>query len=142
MRKVFLLIFYVVASIIIGKEFHPFSRFPMYSTFPSYSYSFYLNNERGDLVPFTNYFSVKKAWNVSHQYFSFFDFRGYNSGFGVEDSNQLGEAGKDLMHEILMSPKLVPFDFDTLILFRRCYCLKNGTINYTDKLLYEQAVKP
>ena len=142
MRKVFLFIFYIVATVVIGKEFHPFSRFPMYSTFPNYSYSFYLHNERGELVPFTKYFSAKKSGNVSHQYFSFFDFKGYNSGFGTEDSIQLNEAGKELMHEIVISHRLRAFDFDSLLLFRRCYYLQKGTICYNDKLLYEQVAEP
>ena len=143
MRRYLLLIFYVVISLLIGKDFHPFSLFPMYNSFPNYSYVFYLKNERGEIVPYTQRFTLaKNAGSVAHQYSSFFNFHHYRSGFGEEDSVHLKEAGKELMGMLLQGENTSKFGFDTLMLYRRYYRLHNDSLNYQDDLIYEQAVKP
>ena len=143
MRKCFLLIFYVVVSILIGKDFHPFSTFPMYNSFPNWSYAFYLKNEKGDVVPYrTNFLPGKNAGLVAHQYSSFFSYHNFRCGFGEEDSLNLKMAGKELLGMLLQGENRSKFAFDTLKLYKRFYYLKNDNIMYRDDLMYEQAVKP
>ena len=142
MRKYFLLVFYVVVSLLIGREFHPFSLFPMYNSFPNYSYAFFLKNEKGELVPFRSNFSrAKNAGGVAHQYASFFNFHHYEDGFSAEDSAHVKEAGQALMASILQGENISHFSFDTLRLYRRDYHLNNNQINYQDDLIHEQALQ-
>jgi hypothetical protein len=143
MRKYFLLIFYVVISLLIGKDFHPFSMFPMYNSFPNYSYVFYLKNEKDSMVPFfPNFLRGKNAGALAHQYGSFFSYHHYVAGFGQENRSNLNEAGKDLMETLLQGEPRAKFGFDTLFLYKRYYHLDHDSINYRDDLIYEQAVKP
>jgi hypothetical protein len=143
MQRYLLLILYVAISLLIGKDFHPFSPFPMYNSFPNYSYVIFLKNTKGDVVPYHKNFSIEKgAGLLGHQYASFFNYHHYRSGFGEEDSVHLKEAGKELMGMLLQGEDRSKFDFDTLLLYRRYYHLNNDSINYRDDLIYEQAVKP
>ena len=143
MQKYYLFILYVAISLLIGKDFHPFSQFPMYNSFPNYSYVFYLTNERGNIVPFRKSFSLGKgAGTVAHKFNAFFEYHNYKTGYGEEDSTQLKQAGKELMDMLLQGENTGKFDFDTLRLFRRYYRLEQDTITYRDNLMYEQAIKP
>ena len=142
MRRYFLLVFYVVASTLIGKEFHPFSQFPMYSSFPNYSYVLFLKNERDDVIPFEKYFSrEKQVGQIVHVFYSYFNYHNYNCGFGKEDPAHLKGAGKEIMGLILKDEDTDKFNFDTLRLYRRYYYLTGDKINYRDDLIYAQAIK-
>ena len=145
MKSYTLLLFYLVASLLIGKEFHPFSRFPMYNSFPNWSYVFYLKNEKNELVCYRRDLAdgdKKNAGAVAHMFSSLFDYKGYNYGDGLEDSIQLRSAGKDLMTMILKNEDPNRFKFDTLKLYKRYYHLQKGQIVYRDDLMYAQAVRP
>jgi hypothetical protein len=143
MSRYFLLVFYVAVSLLLSKEFHPFARFPMYSSFPNYSYAFYLKDESGNLLPFRKGFKEPKdAGHVAHQYNAFFEYHQYNSGFGEEDTVHLKEAGKELMGRILQGENAAKLNFKTVSLYRRFYHLQNDSIIYRDDLLYEQVIKP
>ena len=142
MRKYFLLVIYVVVSLLIGKEFHPFSLFPMYNSFPNYSYAFLLKNEKRELVPYRKTFSKgKNAGGMAHQYSAFFDYHHYQGGFGHENSIYIKDAGKELMTKLLQDENTSDFSFDTLRLYKRYYHLDNDSISYRDDLMYEQAIK-
>jgi len=141
MRKSFLFLFYVVVSLLIGKEFHPFSLFPMYNSFPNYSYAFLLKNEKGELIPYRKNFSKdKNAGGLAHQYYAFFNYHHYQGGFGGEDSVYIKEAGKELMAKLLQDENTNRFNFDTLRLYKRYYHLDHDSIRYRDDLMYEQAI--
>lgn len=145
MKNYALLLFYVAASLLIGKEFHPFSRFPMYNSFPNWSYVFYLKNERGEMVCYRRDLAdgdKKNAGGVAHMFYSLFDYKGYKYGDGKEDTAQLHSAGKELMATILKGEDTNRFKFDTLKLYKRYYHLEKEQIVYRDDLMYEQAVKP
>jgi hypothetical protein len=143
MRRYFLLIFYVAISLLIGKEFHPFARFTMFNAFPNYSYAFYLNNERGELVPFrTGVEEHKDAAAVAHQFYAFFSYHNYRCGFGEEDTTHLHEAGKELMSMILQDADTTKMNYKALRLYRRYYHLENDSIVYSDYLMYEKVIRP
>ena len=143
MRKYFLLVFYVAVSLLIGKEFHPFARFNMYSSFPNYSYAFYLKNERGQLVPYRTGIDIHQdAGAVAHRFYAFFDYHHWPCAFGNEDTAHLHQAGKELMGMILQGADTGKMNYKTLSLYRRYYHLENDSIVYRDDLMYEQTVKP
>jgi hypothetical protein len=143
MSRYFLLIFYLVVSLLLSKEFHPFARFTMYNSFPNYSYAFFLKDEKGNLLPFGKSFAEQKdAGQVAHQFHAFFDYHQYNSGFGEEDTAHLKEAGKELIGRILQGENTAKLDFKIVSLYRRFYHVENDSIIYRDDLLYEQVIKP
>ncbi len=142
MSKYLLLIFYVLISILIGKEFHPFSTFPMYNSFPNYGYVFFLKNEKGEIVTFGRNFSKSKnAGYIAHTFYSLCEHYGFNYGFGKENSEDLKKAGKEMLEMILYNEDEERFNFDSLKLYRRFYFLENKKLKYRDDLMYGQSLK-
>ena len=143
MKKYSLLIGYVLISLVLKNEFHPFSKFPMYNSFPNWGYVFFLRNENDELIPFSKNFSRNKnAGYIAHTYYSFFNHKGYYCGWGKEDSIHNKEAGKELLTMILKDENYSKFDFDSIKLYRRMYYLDNGQLTHKDLILYEEALKP
>jgi hypothetical protein len=142
MRKYILLIGYIIISLIAANEFHPFSKFPMYNSFPNWGYVFHLKNENDESVYYSPNFSHNKnAGYIAHTYYSFFNHHNYYCGSGKEEPAHLKEAGRELMNMILKDEDVSKFHFDSLILYRRFYYLENEQLTYKDDLMYEQAVK-
>jgi hypothetical protein len=143
MSRYFLFVFYVAISLLIGKEFHPFSTFPMFNSFPNYGYVFFLKNERDEVVTYgRNFAKSKNAGYVAHTYYSFFNSHNYSCGFGEEDSAHVREAGKVLLEMILKDENTDALDFDSLKIYRRFYFLENEQLTFRDDLMYEDAVRP
>ena len=143
MSKYLLLISYVVTSLLVGKEFHPFSTFPMYNSFPNYGYVFFLKNEKNQEVTYgKNFSSSKNAGYVAHTFYSFCNIHNYAFGNGKEESAHLQEAGEALMNMIVKDENTAALPFDTLKLYRRYYFLENDQLNYNDDLMYAKAVRP
>lgn len=143
MSKYLLLISYVVISLLIGKEFHPFSTFPMYSSFPNYGYVFFLKNEKQQIVNFDRNFSeAKNAGYVAHTFYSFCGSHHYSCGFGKEEPTHLKEAGKALLEMIVKDENTAALGCDSLLLYRRFYHLENEQLIYQDDLLYAQTIRP
>lgn len=143
MRKYFLFIAYVFLALLVRKEFHPFSRFPMYDRFPNWGYVFFLKNERNEIVPYNKHFSINKnAGYVAHTFYSLFNHSGFGYGDGKEEPAHMKLAGKELLETIVRNEPVNTFDFDTLQLYRRFYFLKDDKLSYRDDLMYEQRIKP
>ena len=142
MNKYLLFGLYLTISLLIG-EFHPFSRYPMYSSFPNYAYVFYLSNEKEEIVPFVNNFGFSKNANfIAAAFYSISNHNNYTYGFGNEKAEQLQHTGKEIMDLILYRENTARFDFDTLKLYRRHYFIKNSQIHYTDKIMHEKSLRP
>lgn len=145
MKKYWLFLVYVAVSLLIGKEFHPFSTFPMYNSFPNWGYVFLLKNERNEIVSYGKNFKdgqQKNAGYVGHTFYSFMEQNHYPYGYGKEDTAQLHQAGAVLMQMVVKGEVTDTFHFDTLKLYRRFYFLKNEQLNYRDDLLYAQPLRP
>ena len=139
----YLFIGYLVISLSIGVEFHPFSRFPMYSSFPNSAYVFFLKNENDSIVPFHKYFSpAKNTGYVAHIFYSYFKYHGYSNVNDYDNPVYLRSAGKEIVRMIVNGENLSKSGFDSLKLYRRNYYLQNDVIQYRDKMMYEQGVKP
>lgn len=141
MKKYFLFGAYLLLSLAIG-EFHPFSQFPMYNSFPNYAYAFYLSNEKKEIVPYRKLHFNKNAGYVAHTFYSFCEQHHYNYGYNREEPEHLKVAGKELMDMILKQEDVRYLDCDTLKLYKRAYFLKDNRIQYTDQLMYEKAIHP
>lgn len=140
-KKYFLFVGYVVLALLIRQEFHPFSCFPMYNHFPNWAYSFYLQNERGEMVPFKKYFSANKGAGVTaHNFYSLFNHHNWMYGYGKEDTLQMQQAGKELLATIIKNEPVEQIGCDTLALYRRYYYLDNNQLKYRDDLMYAERI--
>ncbi len=143
MKAYILLLLYIISSLLIRKEFHPFSLFPMYNSFINYGYVFFVKNEQGDILPFYKKFSAgKNAGYTAHAFGAFCHYHGYSFGFGKEDSVLLKQAGRELTDMLLRNEDFRNSSFDSLCLYKRYYYLKNGKLLYRDDLMYEKAIRP
>jgi hypothetical protein len=136
--SVFLFIIYVSLSLLLP-EFHPFSRYPMYDSFPNYAYSFYVADTKGKIIPFRKNFKTQ-ADEISHMYCEVFDEHNFNRGFGIESDNQLSIVGKELLAYIIQarSKSLVS---DSISLHRVHYEFREGKIMKHDKQLFKSKVE-
>jgi hypothetical protein len=142
MKKYLLFSLYLSLSLLIG-EFHPFSQFPMYNSFPNYAYAFYVSNENEQLVPYSkNFHFNKNAGHLAHIFYATFSHYNYPYGYNQEDSTHLKVVGKELIERLLSQENTDNYHFDTLILYKRCYFLREEQIHYTDQIMYEKAVHP
>lgn len=145
MKRYFIFLFYVAVSLMIGREFHPFSTFPMYDSFPNWGYVFFLKNEKGEVIPYGKNLrdgKTKNAGYVGHTFYSYMQQNHFTYGDGKEDSSQLHSVGRTLMEMILQGESNESFKFDTLRLYRRYYYLRNEQLDYRDDMIYEQALRP
>lgn len=83
-ENTFLFFLFVALSWFIGEQ-HPFSRIPMYHSFPKYAYVFYLEDLNNQLVPFKE-ISKLHAAEMSHLYYAALKKRNISYGEGREDS--------------------------------------------------------
>jgi hypothetical protein len=145
MKRYFIFILYVTISLIVGREFHPFSTFPMYNSFPNWGYVFFMKNEKGDMIPYGPSLSdgqKKNAGYVGHTFYSYMEQKSYPFGDGKEDPAHLHNAGEALMKMILLGEDPQKIKADTIKIYRRYYYLKNETMQYRDDMIYEQAIRP
>lgn len=141
-KRYFIFVGYVFLVLLIRREFHPFSRFPMYDRFPNWGYVFYVLNERNEIVPYKKKFSINKdAGNVAHNFYTYSNQHHLDYGNGIESEQHLKDAGKEMMAMIIKNEPLDKLNCDTLKLYRRYYFLENDEIKYKDDLMYAQRIK-
>ncbi len=88
-------------GLIVFREVHSFSRFPMYSSFPNWSYSFYLTNESDEIIPFSNLETDGSA--VGHLYGSVSQELDILYGDFMESEVELQKIGDRMMNILLES---------------------------------------
>ncbi|MFM6935220.1 MAG: hypothetical protein ACKOXP_07230 [Flavobacteriales bacterium] len=88
---------FVCGSFLLG-EFYPFTKFPMYSSFPNYSYVFYLTDSKGTFVPLNKYNMYGGAF--SHVFFSTANDLQIQNGYGKETKDELSRIGQKMMHRL------------------------------------------
>jgi hypothetical protein len=120
-------------------EFHPFSRYPMYSSFPNYAYSFYVSDSAGQLIPYKKYFKTR-ASEVSHQYCEVFDSHKWVRVMGLETDSQLRAGGAELLRNIILT-KTTELPRGTIQLHRLYYRFENDSIHCHATQLAEDQVE-
>lgn len=133
---VFLL--YGIGYLVFG-ETHPFSRYPMYSSFPNWSYVFYITDKEDKIIPFEN-INIHGA-EVSHLYYLLSEDLQILCGDFQESEEDLDILGTRMI-EILKIQK--GFDYPYLKLYRGGFYLENDSIIRTDQLMttieYEDSI--
>ena len=140
MKSYLLLISYVAISWLLVEDFHPFSRYPMYSSFPNWGYVFFLKNEKDSTLFINRAFGDTKNNNtgyISHHFYSLCNTYHYYYGDGKEKTEELRAAGKEILQSLLAKERRLMDYADTLKLNQRFYFLKNNQLSYRDRLMYE-----
>ena len=121
----------MIMSLLIG-EVHPFSREPMYNSFPNLATAFYLSDSRGNLLPVTKYFSYNTD-AITHNYHTIEEIMGYQEN---ETKSRLDKIGREMWTQIL------PHAYSGVIvhgitIHRVSYFLSKDTISQNDEILYQ-----
>ncbi|MDB4061253.1 hypothetical protein N9515_04830 [Vicingaceae bacterium] len=96
-------LFYILVVLLVG-EIHPFSRFPMYSSFPNWSYSFYLTDETDKIVPFSKLKTFGSS--VGHLYGSVANELNIPYGNFSESKEELKQIGDRMIYVLIDSNEL------------------------------------
>jgi hypothetical protein len=127
----FLGISYVILSLIIGEN-HPFSREPMYNSFPNLAIAFYLTDSTGHILPVKKYFGYNTD-AITHNYHSIEETMGYP---GNETKVILNQIGVKMWGQI--RPHAYPSTITHgITLYRISYFLSKDTICQNDQILYQ-----
>lgn len=137
MKKYFLFLSYVVICVLIP-EIHPFSKYPMYSSFPNYSYSFYVADKNDSLIPFHDNFKIR-ANEIAHTYYEICSNHNFKCGFGAETDSQLSVVGCEMLDHIIKLRKST-LVADSISLHRIYYLFEGGKIKSYDKQLCKRKV--
>ncbi len=132
----FLFVGYVLTTLAVG-EVHPFSRFPMYNSFPNWAYSFCLKDSAGQMLPFISYTNTRSG-SVAHQYYTVSALNNFAYGDGKEAPEQLQLVGREMMERIDFVKK--PEVGDTVSLYLVFYYLEDGEIKKRESLIGQKHV--
>ena len=133
----FLFVFYVISCKIIG-DHYPFARYDMYSTIPSYAYSFYITDENGE--PLDDFFKDMRNLLV-HQYYSSCEKHRYRHGYEQETDEQLHIVGEEMLEATLNNTVKEKYRLlNVLCLYRINFFMENGKIKINEKFLFEKVL--
>lgn len=131
---------YIFTSLIIG-EFHPFSKYPMYSSFPNWSYSFFISDSNNKFIPF-NKFNMSGG-EMGHWFYSICESKKIKYGNGMESGQELNFVGSEMIHLMFQKSKHVSeiSNIKKIKLYRLFCFYSNDTIQKKYYLMYEGNVK-
>jgi len=125
-------LFYVAIVQLVG-EWHPFSRFSMYSRFPDYADYYFLENGNGQIIPIKEHFTLK-----ADEVKDFVNARmgKYNYSYGNRTSKleNFQHVGAEVL-PIIISRRKKELRFDTVSLKRMYIYKENETIQQEKQLL-------
>jgi hypothetical protein len=119
---------YCAISLAIG-EWHPFSKFPMYSSFPNWSYAFYLSDEAEEMIPWWSAFQVD-AVHMAHRFYGICQHNGIAYGHGMESAVELRFIGNEMLKSVQDGYQL-PYEKE-LNLYRRHFFVEGDSIIHVD----------
>jgi hypothetical protein len=126
-------ILYMSCSLLIG-EIHPFSCFPMYSSFPNWSYAFYLADKNNKLIPAEEFQTT--GGKMGHMFYAICESKKIDYGNGIESDTELRTIGKEMMDLIAVNTK--PTKYSKVTLHRIYFYYQNDTIKKQNKIIYER----
>ena len=131
-------LFYMFFSLIIG-ETHPFSCFPMYSSFPNWSYAFYLADENDKLIPAEQFQTT--GGKMGHTFYSICESKKTIYGEGKESKIELQTIGKEMMDLILLNNKISTINHSKIALHRIYFYYQKDTIRKINQVIYERSLE-
>lgn len=122
---------YVAIAMWVG-EVHPFSQFPMYNSFPKWSYVFYIKTEDGRIVSTQKELDCKNDW-IPHIYYTACENRNIAYGLGQETPEQMKLVGDEIMAALLKNKHA--FQAETLYFYKKHFYLEGHTLNTNETLM-------
>lgn len=121
---------YIIVSWVVG-EVHPFSRFPMYDSFPNWSYIFYIKTQDDKVLsPFV--FGTQSGY-IAHMYYSACQQKGIMYGNGMESADEMKLVADEILANLLQSDHSL--SGDTLYFYRKYFYLKDGASHNIETLM-------
>lgn len=123
-----------LAGFLIFGEVHPFSSYPMYNSFPNWSYTFYFTDENDSLIP-SHVFDINSG-DISHKFYAICEDEKINYGNGVESEEELFHIGKKMTEMILQEKST--YQYQKIQLHRRYYKYENRKVVQDNIVMYEK----
>lgn len=124
---------YLVGFLILG-EVHPFSAYPMYNSFPNWSYTFYFTDENDSLIP-SNEFDLSSG-AINHKFYAICEDERINYGYGRESKSELFSIGKKMTEMII--PVAKKKDLTIVKLHRIHFKYVKDKVVKIDRVIYEK----
>lgn len=131
-------IFYILGSFLF-KEIHPFSFFPMYNSFPNWSYVFYLSDSQNKPISSKEFNS--HSCDMAHIFYSICQAKHIKYGNGMESTNQLSSVGNEIVDLILKNKLDTPGKYHTIKLHRIYFYYWNNTIKTKNEVICERVLE-
>jgi hypothetical protein len=96
----------MIIGFVFFRENHPFTRFPMYSHFPNWAYSFYFCDSQGEPLPAQNYGLTGGA--LGHQFYSWCQYLDIPYGDARETPEQLQQVADSMLLRVQYLNKTKP----------------------------------
>lgn len=129
---------YIILSLVLP-EMQPFSRYPMYSSFPDYAQTFLVRDGRGQLVPLQRYFTVGGA-DLSHIYSRLHALYSAPAA-GLHNEAAVDSATGRELYRLLMAGCHTRPATDSISIDRQTIRMIHDTIQTHETILYTGAVE-
>ncbi len=129
-----IVLIYLIGVLSFG-EAHPFSKFPMYSSFANWSYVFYITDFNDSLIPCKKLNTT--GGKLGHNFYAICNKKNIEYGDGMESNADLKKVGFEMMQLILNKPQNSQIRTKKIKLWRTYYYLKNDSMLQKNKLMYE-----
>lgn len=124
---------YLLGFVILG-EVHPFSSYPMYNSFPNWSYTFYFTDENDSLIPSDEFDLSSHA--INHIFYALCEDERINYGHGRESKSELFSVGEKMTEMVIPAAKKM--DLSTVKLHRIYFKYVKDKVVKIDRVIYEK----
>ena len=128
-RKTWLIALMGLGYAAFGEQ-HPFSRFPMYSHFPNWAYSFYLCDSSGHAIPSQTYGLTGGA--LGHQFYTWCQHLDIPYGYAKESQEQLWQVGDSMIQHLPKKPE------SSIQLWRRHFYYSGNQMISQDECIFKR----
>jgi hypothetical protein len=131
-RLYYIAICYLLISLLVG-EFNPFTRVPMYNSFPNYAYTFYITDAYGKNLCATN--EHLNSGNLSHIYCSIVSKYNLFYGFRKETKQEMNLVAGEMFNNFKNDSK-VKLPKGLIFLRRISFSIENEKLCKQNDLIY------
>jgi hypothetical protein len=133
--SVFIIVLIYLIGLILFGETHPFSKFPMYSSFENWAYAFYITDANDSLIPCLKLHT--RGGNLGHSFYTICNKKHISYGDGLESKSDLNKIGLEMMQLVLNKPENIKMKNEKLKLWRIFFYYKNDSIIKLNQMIYE-----
>ena len=115
--SIFIIFFIYLIGLILFGEVHPFSKFPMYSSFENWAYAFYITDANDSLIHCVKLHTI--GGNLGHNFYAICNKKHISYGDGSESKSDLNKIGLEMMQLVLNKPENIKMKNEKLKLWRK-----------------------